>query len=403
MEIIHNPYINHKLGYYVVGNLQFDSKIRACLHAVETKQPVTWVFNNAEFKSYDWSVEPEESLDQLYDLRARQLRETYDYLILSYSGGSDSHNVFEAFHRQGLLIDEIITNTVEKGSKGIINVNSVEAFSAPQAEHEKQTVPRLKEIAQKMPGAKITVTDQTDFLFDHLTTAGDASWVLDKRESLNPAGVTRFNYLHFTEVRKRFDKNYKIGLIVGVEKPRTFISRGEFFVRFADRATNMITIHEHLKEYPNSTVEFFYWSPDCVPMIIKQCHVIKKYLELNPALQAKWTDKDSSGETYRLMHEPVLRNLLYSTWDGGWYQSKKAILDWYSEFDQWFQVGYKDTNAFHVWQEGLNFVADKLHMFTKNASEHGGGDFTDGLKTVVHTWKIGKMNVLDDSMRVWLR
>ena len=80
---IHNPYINKKLGYYICDNLEFDSKIRACVHAVEHAKPVTWVFNNDEFNKYDWKVEPELSLDQLYDQRARQLREQYDYIILS--------------------------------------------------------------------------------------------------------------------------------------------------------------------------------------------------------------------------------------------------------------------------------------------------------------------------------
>ena len=47
--IINNPHINKKLGYYVCDNLEFDSKIRACMYAVEKVKPVTWIFNNAEF------------------------------------------------------------------------------------------------------------------------------------------------------------------------------------------------------------------------------------------------------------------------------------------------------------------------------------------------------------------
>ena len=69
-----------------------------------------WIFHDDAFSKYPWHIEPEASLDQLYDARARQLREKYDYVVLSYSGGSDTHNILESFIRQGLHIDEIVTN-----------------------------------------------------------------------------------------------------------------------------------------------------------------------------------------------------------------------------------------------------------------------------------------------------
>ncbi len=391
-NIITNPYINKKLGYYVCDGLEFDSKIRAGLHAVKVGQPVEWVFNNGEFKKYDWTKEPEQSLDFYYDLRARELRESYDYLILSYSGGSDSHNIYESFRRQGLHIDEILVNTMEKASKGIVNPSSKKAFDAPASEHEQQTMPRLKEIAQAMPKTKITLTDQSDYLFESLEKSGDASWVLEKREGLNPAGVTRFNYLHFTEVRKRFDKNYRIAMVVGIEKPRTLIHQGRFFMRFADRSTNMITVAEHLKDYPNSTVEFFYWSPDCVPLLIKQGHMIKRWLELNPQQQHNWDGRIATGKLHRLVHEPILRTLLYTTWNNNWFQAEKAVLDWESEFDQWFRVGYSNTKAFQVWKEGLKFVEDNLKPFVRY-SEHT--KRADGLMPVLHNYDMGPMKVVD--------
>lgn len=397
---IHNPYINKKLGYYICDNLEFDSKIRACVHAVEHAKPVTWVFNNDEFNKYDWTKEPELSLDQLYDRRARQLREQYDYLILSYSGGADSHNILTAFQRQGLHIDEIITNTMTKASAKAmtVDINNKEAYNAPEAEYHLNTVERLKDIHKTMPGTKITVTDCSDALFDELETAGDASWVLNKREGLNPAGMTRFNYLHFTEIRKNFDKDKKIGVVVGIEKPRTMIHRGELMMAFSDRTTNMITVAEHLKEYPNSTVEFFYWTPDCVEILIKQGHVIKKWLEANPQHQAMWQTKTVTPDVYRLVHDPLLRGLLYTTWDNNWFQSKKAIYDWYSEFDSWFTDLYTGTKAHNVWREGLDYVQNKLVPFTKKLPD----DRVDGLIVVTHTYNLGPLKTLTPES-VWIR
>ena len=56
--------VNKKLGYYTCNGLEFESKIQACFHSVQTGKPVDWVFNDLEFSAYDWTKEPEESLDQ---------------------------------------------------------------------------------------------------------------------------------------------------------------------------------------------------------------------------------------------------------------------------------------------------------------------------------------------------
>jgi hypothetical protein len=357
--------IRKELGFYVCDGKEFSSKILACLHSNKVNKPVDWVFNDRVFNSYDWSIEPSESLDQLYDRRAKQLRDRYDYIIVSYSGGADSHNIVMSFIRQGLRIDEIVVNQFEKASKQFIdlNPNNKNATNAG-AEHYLQTMPRLKEIAALIPETKISVVDVSEHIFDFMEGAGDASWVLEKREGINPAGSTRFNYLHLMEVRKRFDKEKSIGLVVGVEKPRVSITKeGNFVMRFVDRAANIITVAEHIKDYTNSTVEFFYWSPDCVPMMIKQGHLIKKYLIANPQLQKHWYAPNITPESVRLIHERILRSLLYTTWNNEWWQADKAISDWYSEFDHWFIKGYSETKAVKVWQEGINYVQTHLSNY----------------------------------------
>lgn len=381
--------INKKLGYYTCGGEEFDSKIKACFRSLENKKPIQWHFNDEVFSRYDWGVEPEETLDQLYDRRSRQLREEYDYLILSYSGGADSHNILMSFVRQGLHIDEIVVNHMEKANLQFteIDPNNKKATNA-SAEYYLQTMPRLKEIAPLIPKTKINIMDLSDHLFDSMNKYNDASWVMDKREGLNPANVTRFNYLHFADLRRQFDKDKKIAVVLGVEKPRTFVSNGALHMRFADRAANMITIAEHMKEYPNSTVEYFYWSPDAVPVMIKQGHVIKRWLRANPHLIPQWDSSTMTFETIRLVHERVLRSVIYTTWDQNWWQADKAIKDWTSEFDQWFEDGYSDTKAYGVWLEGVNYIKEKLEPFV-NKSARGN---IDGLTAYGKNYYIGRIN-----------
>lgn len=56
----------------------------------------------------DWSIEPIESIQQLCYVRALQLRETYDHIILYYSGGPDSSTVLQTFREHNIPLDEVV-------------------------------------------------------------------------------------------------------------------------------------------------------------------------------------------------------------------------------------------------------------------------------------------------------
>jgi hypothetical protein len=341
-----------------------------------------------EFSLHDWTKEPEETLDQLYDKRVRELREKYDYLILSYSGGADSHQILMSFIRQGIHLDELLINTMEKGWKPYTTLDYKNTSSLNSgAEHYLQTIPRLKEVENFIPRTKITICDLTDHVHESLMAAGDASWVLQKREALNPIGVTRFNYIYFDEVRKRFDKEKKIGIILGVEKPKSLIENGQLWMKFNDRAANMVTIIDHIKDYDNSVTEYFYWSPDCVPLLIKQGHVIRRWLQLNPNYQQYWDSRTASYASVRFWHERLLRKVMYpTTWNDSWFQVHKATKDWYSEFDNWFIEGAAGTKANAIWYDGVNHVKNSLTSFLRYDTET---NQPDGLQVYSKKYLIG--------------
>ena len=116
-------------------------------------------FNDEIFGRHHWR-EPIETLDQLYDRRCREIRERYDYVMLSYSGGADSHNILMSFVRQGLHIDEIIVNTMDKANNKFTNIDNTDLRPEnAAAELHLQTIPRLKEIVGQKPNTKITGCD----------------------------------------------------------------------------------------------------------------------------------------------------------------------------------------------------------------------------------------------------
>ena len=97
--------------------------------------------------------------------------------------------------------------------------------------------------------------------------------------------------------------------------------------------------------------------------MIKQGHVIKRWLEANPVLQVDWLKENITPEKARRYQEKLLKGLLYSTWNQDWFQTEKAVRDWDSEFDNWFIDGYKDTKAFQIWKEGVDYLRTELDGF----------------------------------------
>lgn len=386
-----NLVLNEKLGYYVCNEIKFESKIEAFLYSDQSKKEVTWNFNDHVFNSYPWHIAPEETLDDLYDQRARDLREQYDYLILSFSGGADSNNILQSFIRQNLFIDEIVVNTMEAGSKNFTVLDhKIKNSWNTGAEHFFQTIPRLKESEKFLANTKITILDLTDHLFDSLEKSKDESWIFNKREKLNPIGITRFNYIHFDEVRKRFDKNKKIAIILGIDKPKTLIVQNKFYLRFNDRTANMVSIVNHFKDYTNSTVEYFYWDPSCTKMLCKQAHIVKKWLSINPRYRSIWDNETTSYRLVVLEHERLLRNVIYTNWDPSWFQVDKPESDWFCEFDHWFIKGHRETKANQIWHQGVDLASKLLANHIRKNSQ---GE-PDGLKLFTKRYYIGDVSPL---------
>ena len=122
MKIIYKSQVkNPKLGFYEVGKDIFYNKVEALEAATRLKIPfesVHWNFNDEVFKRLDWTQEPDLTLTSLYEARARQLREKYDYIIINCSGGSDSTTALFSFINQGLHVDEIIVRYAKSATQG---------------------------------------------------------------------------------------------------------------------------------------------------------------------------------------------------------------------------------------------------------------------------------------------
>jgi hypothetical protein len=395
--------MNKKLGYYTVGDRIFYSKVEACMFAtklfnkldhklnIKPYQLITWNFNNEAFNNYDWTIEPDSSLDELYDIRSKHLRELYDYIIISFSGGADSWNIIMSFLRQGLFIDEIVVTRMHNAMKNFAIVDPIETSAkyCYEAEFELQTRFRLAEISNLSPKTKITVIDTSNSVFDFFTKNNDESWTLKVREELNPVDASRFDLCKFANVERVLDVNKKIGIIVGMDKAKIRIQKTTNLVElvFTDRTANQIPIGENLTRYTNNTIEYFYWSPDACDLLCKQAHVIKKWLEKNRYYQIFFHESPILLKDNRHATDRILRPILYTTWNKDWFQSDKNQLDWHAENDYWFITQSQNTIEHSLWRSGLDYV--KKHCSPYIQYYLNDLSFPDGLIRLKNFYKIG--------------
>ena len=359
--------INPEFGYYVVGDIKFEKKIEALIYSKAQRKPVSWYFQDDIYSKYPWHIEPIESLDELYNKRARELREKYDYLILCFSGGADSNNVLETFIRQNIHLDEIVTVYTEYTLKVHANLDSRDTSNDNlPAEHVLNAIPRLKYASEKLPKTKITIIDDTESLFNNLKNYKDESWIFKRNDHLSPFSPARFNFFEVKDIRERLDKYKSIGIIYGRDKPKLRLNGNKIFTAFSDIALNTIKASTHNPDYNNITTEYFYWNSSCLPMLAKQAHTIKRWLENNPSYLSYW--KDPSLSENRSMQENLLRNIIYTTWNENWFQTVKSKYQW-NNGEDWFSRDPQFKREYMLWKRGFNYATNLLRehiRFTDN-------------------------------------
>lgn len=274
-------YAGNYYGHYQVGSNNYLSKVRAILDSEQSHKEIKFVLYDDTYTKLNWQQEPTQSLQDLYAQRAWELRNRYDYLVLHFSGGSDSLNILETFIRNNIRIEELfIRGPLKKVDKNIHNNkaenNYAEVFfqSLPIAEYVKKYF---------YPDLKITVCDTSDYTWNFFTK--NKEWFNIDTTNLNyfsPGIAWRADYdIVNTDFRKITESGKTVSHIVGVDKPMMYFKDKKFFIRFLDKTINIHMPFRNTQEQNPIFIEPFYWSQTTGPMIIKQGHKIKNYLNQN--------------------------------------------------------------------------------------------------------------------------
>lgn len=355
--LITQPYLSKdKFGFYQTGQFKSYSKLEAIEVAKKTNSNVHWNFNDYEFSQFDWSVEPPDSLKELYQKRARQIRERYDYVVLWWSGGADSFTMVKAFLDQGLHIDELATfHNYEGDGSWHTYLNS---------EVHRVAIPWAEKILKDYPQTKFRLVDHMEYQKNLFKVDDNKFDFLYKANAVFSPNQLARRYIREQEqdYLDLFAAGKKVCFVWGMDKPRVDLINGKYAVRFIDIVDNSVSPVTQSLNRNWEHDEFFYWSPDACDLLSKQGHIIKNYLRNVPKedILAGWLTTNHNvlgkttvdGNVYYLTNNGLHR-LIYPDWNTNTYSSGKAefLLMW-SPRDEWY---LKDTHAEHtqIYKQGI--------------------------------------------------
>jgi hypothetical protein len=341
-----------KLSHYVCDNKIYHGKIEAIMASEKCHKPVEYYFHDDVYSRYDWSLEPKESLEQLYRCRAQELRDQYDYLVLHFSGGYDSCNILEICMKYNIVIDELYLHAPLATAIKDINLQTSANLAA---EIYFTTIP-LAEYAKNnfFPNIKITLHDTTPHIINFWKKA--KGWHEDWRmPDFSPVNSIKqaWDDIHI-DLKKITDQGKKIGHIFGIEKPGIYYEHGQYFIRFLDQFLNAqfpyrsTTNKNQLPQF----YEPFYWGDTCAEIVIKQGHAIKNYIRANRLDPAKTLAVSGTPRHHflsKIIYDRKLPLLFYPDKDTAQVKSMDEIL-----------LRDKNTDYYINWKTGVDEIRKTL-------------------------------------------
>ena len=241
-------------------------------------KPVVYKFHDGVYGRFNWAKEPRESIEELYAQRARELRSKYDYLVLHFSGGSDSANILETFIKNNIPLDEIfIRGPLSNVDKDVNNTKAENTF----AEVFLNTLPIVEYVKKYfLPNIKVNLKDTSQFTIDYFK---NKEWfsIDGFVPAFTPhiAWCTQLDMLDNSYI-KLTESGKKVGHIVGLDKPQIYYENNQFLIRFLDKIMYLTPLGStnQLTQAPMYH-EPFYWGKSTAKMIIKQGHLIKNFVK----------------------------------------------------------------------------------------------------------------------------
>jgi len=353
-----------KFGYYLVGDFKTYSKVEAIEVSKKSNISPIWHYNDEIFDQQDWTNEPDVDLWELYKLRAQQIRSNYDYVVLWYSGGSDSHNMLSAWIEAGCKIDEIASTWNYEAD--------ADRQSFCNAEINNVVLPDIEKLKNQGLDFKFRLVDISNYCIDIVKTFGlNFEYYVNYHGSVNnPAKAL---------IREKVD-DYKdliasgkrLCFVWGLEKPRVSFDQNGYYYAFIDTVDNCISpyVQENCRE--GWYDELFYISPNFPLLPIKSAHVIKNFLDQcdnKEYFDSVLPVHAHSKKFNRSLKIEMVKTVLYPKWNNNIFCNGKASSMLFSVRDEWFlNSNLNEIKMYNGMIKELVKILGKdwIHFRTKN-------------------------------------
>ena len=281
-----HPYYN----YYYVDEKRYSTRLTASIASSKFLKNIQWYLPNfeIEFDKLNILNEPIENLSELYKKRAEELRDEYDYIILHYSGGHDSHNILETFIFNDIFIDEIlILDQFDKTFRSKLENENFEYLHLNGYEAELSAIPLAKHFIETYsPKTKLTIVENSfNIHAEYWKKLSEKEIIKNLRYSgtlgvigKTPIRTKNLNLYNFEY--KKLKETKKVVHLWGRDKTSVKFDEIGYYFSFDDGSfTDYIDVNNLITdENIPQEVEFFYTHPSTSKMILKQAHLIMNNL-----------------------------------------------------------------------------------------------------------------------------
>jgi hypothetical protein len=336
-----------QFGYYTVDDFKTYSKIEAIEISQQKRRPPRWHFNDLIFSSYNWKIEPTETLAELYRRRAQQLRNKYDHIVIFYSGGADSGNIVNSFVDNEIPFEELATYnywSLDPRQDNFLHAEQVNV-----------SYPRIKELQDRGLKFKHRSIDLSEMSYEILKDSslntkrayfGNAHW-----------GTTHLAKTYIREktedYRKIIESGKKLVFVWGIEKPRIIYDPRlkKYQIKFIDVVDAGPGVRTQILNKSWEHDECFYWSPDACDLLCKQGHTIMNFFKKHQDIKLHQMDEDK-----KISNIPGINDVFdnQKTEDG---LSGRNLLNWliYPKFDyKMFTLGKPISMVYSLRDEYWN-------------------------------------------------
>ena len=236
--------------HYQVNNKQFFNVSLAYHESQTSGMPVKFYCYDNVYDQFDWGQEPEQDFETLMDAHAVNLRQRYDKLILSWSGGTDSQTMYNVFQRNRIHLDEIVVYYDDTGFEPHMPESHV---SWIQNNHWDPTTRITAERRFNTDSKKLTVTNE-DWIFENKST------------------LLKFASSHYADAIQRYLQDTYSGtnwaFVNGHEKPYVHEQDGIWYARQLDDTLHLVMGIDK--------IECFFLDP---LRMLKQSHMAKRAIQ----------------------------------------------------------------------------------------------------------------------------